>query len=425
MDIRIGNDIRLNVAISDFDILEGETIKCAHCFLMCEAEKRLSDVDPKSIKLPTKYTLHNYGGRIYNVLPFNVQVRPCGGPGLFGKSLRQYGKPIYTRVSEEDGYIYGYFQEDKQYMLGDYYLVVMLVLDREKYGRREKRHIVVDYGYAFTLTMDGDVCDPDGIYVSRQKDKQPNTITWTTDPSTQEYNIGDDVTFAASAVSGNVTFNKQSPVKFTGDGMTIIATSANTETYVGQTDTKVLRQKRSIPNTVTFNPPASVAYGTEVTLQASAMSGDVTFTAVDSSNNSVSIIDNKVIVTDTITVTATSASINSYVSKSVTKVIKCSAPVFYGYNTVVPDEVDFTNSILLNTDGNTVVSITTSSTDHAKCHWIALISDSGYDVIDVRDDDNVSLLDIIQTKTVGDYTIFYNAQERGYILNTTKFTISK
>lgn len=114
MDIRIGNDIRLNVAISDFDILEGETIKCAHCFLMCEAEKRLSDVDPKSIKLPTKYTLHNYyGGRIYNVLPFNVQVRPCGGPGLFGKSLRQYGRPVYTRVSEEDGYIYGYFQEDK------------------------------------------------------------------------------------------------------------------------------------------------------------------------------------------------------------------------------------------------------------------------------------------------------------------------
>lgn len=114
MDIRIGNDIRLNVAISDFDILEGETIKCAHCFLMCETEKRLTDVDPKSIKLPTKYTLHNYyGGRIYNVLPFNVQVRPCGGPGLFGKSLRQYGRPIYTRVSEEDGYIYGYFQEDK------------------------------------------------------------------------------------------------------------------------------------------------------------------------------------------------------------------------------------------------------------------------------------------------------------------------
>lgn len=203
------------------------------------------------------------------------------------------------------------------------------------------------------------------------------------------------MTFAASAVSGNVTFNKQSPVKFTGDGMMIIATSANTETYVGQTDTKVLRQKRSIPNTVTFNPPASVAYGTEVTLQASAVSGDVTFTAVDSSNNSVSIIDNKVIVTDTITVTATSANINSYVSKSVTKVIKCSSPVFYGYSAVVPDEVDFTNSISSNTDGNTVVSITTSSTDHAKCHWIALISDSGYDVIDVRDDDNVSLLDII------------------------------
>lgn len=240
MDIRIGNDIRLNVAISDFDILEGETIKCAHCFLMCEAEKRLSDVDPKSIKLPTKYTLHNYGGRIYNVLPFNVQVRPCGGPGLFGKSLRQYGRPIYTRVSEEDGYIYGYFQEDEQYMLGDYYLVVMLVLDREKYGRREKRHIVVDYGYVFTLTMDGDVCDPDGIYVSRQKDKQPNTITWDIDPSAKTYKVGDVVTFSAHAIDGPVAFNKQSPTTFTGDGMTITATSFDTNSYLGITDTKVL-----------------------------------------------------------------------------------------------------------------------------------------------------------------------------------------
>lgn len=170
MDIRVGNDIRLNVAISDFNILEDEeTIKCAHCYLMCEAEKKLSDVDPKSIVLPTKYTLRNSGGRIYNVLPINAQVRPCDGPGFFGKSLRQYGKPIFTRVSEDDGYIYGYFQEFQQLMLGDYYLVVMLVLDRKKYGIHERRHIVIDYGYVFTLTMDGDCCDPNGIYVSLAK----------------------------------------------------------------------------------------------------------------------------------------------------------------------------------------------------------------------------------------------------------------
>lgn len=138
---------------------------------MNAAEKNLSYVDPKSITLPSKYTLRTSGSRIYNVLPINVQVRPCGGPGLFGKSLRQYGKPIFTRVSEDDGYIYGYFQEIEQLMLGDYHLVVMLVLDREKYGISNKRHIVIDYGYVFTLTMDGDVCDPNGIYVSLAKKK--------------------------------------------------------------------------------------------------------------------------------------------------------------------------------------------------------------------------------------------------------------
>lgn len=101
----------------------------------------------------------------------------------------------------------------------------MLVLDREKYGRRERRHIVVDYGYVFTLTMDGDVCDPDGIYVSRQKDKLPNTITWDVDPSQITYKIGDTVTFSAHAIDGPVAFSKQSPTTFTGDGMVITATS--------------------------------------------------------------------------------------------------------------------------------------------------------------------------------------------------------
>lgn len=423
MDIRIGNDIRLNVAISDFDILEGETIKCAHCFLMCEAEKRLTDVDPKSIKLPTKYTLHNYGGRIYNVLPFNVQVRPCGGPGLFGKSLRQYGRPIYTRVSEEDGYIYGYFQEDKQYMLGDYYLVVMLVLDREKYGRREKRHIVVDYGYVFTLTMDGDVCDPDGIYVSRQKDKQPNTITWDVDPSLTTYRIGDTVTFSAHAVDGDVTFNKQSPTTFTGDGIVITATSQNTASLIGQIDIKTLRLRRQIQNNITFNTPSSVATGTEVTLQATAVYGEVTFTAEDMNGNAVQITNNKITVTKDIKVTATSYGDDEYVSKSVERTISCLAQGYYGISSTVPVEVSTTNPVTL-TGQRVNVSIVTTLSDHAKCHWVAIPTSSGYTVTQLKDVDNDDLTEYIETTTIGDYTVYYY-QDSVNIDNTSNFTITQ
>lgn len=423
MDIRIGNDIRLNVAISDFDILEGETIKCAHCFLMCEAEKRLSDVDPKSIKLPTKYTLHNYGGRIYNVLPFNVQVRPCGGPGLFGKSLRQYGRPIYTRVSEEDGYIYGYFQEDKQYMLGDYYLVVMLVLDREKYGRREKRHIVVDYGYVFTLTMDGDVCDPDGIYVSRQKDKLPNTITWDVDPSLTTYRIGDTVTFSAHAVDGSVTFDKQSPTTFTGDGMIITATSQNTTSLIGQIDIKTLRLRRQIQNNITFNAPSSVAAGTEVTLQATAIYGEVTFTAEDMNGNTVQITNNKITVTKDIKVTATSYGDDEYVSKSVERTISCLAQGYYGASSTVPAEVSTTNPITL--AGQSVnISIATTLSDHAKCHWVAIPTSSSYTVTRLKDIDNDDLTEYVETTTMGDYTVYYY-QDSVNIDNTSNFTITQ
>ena len=424
MDIRIGNDIRLNVAISDFDILEGETIKCAHCFLMCEAEKRLSDVDPKSIKLPTKYTLHNYyGGRIYNVLPFNVQVRPCGGPGLFGKSLRQYGRPIYTRVSEEDGYIYGYFQEDKQYMLGDYYLVVMLVLDREKYGRREKRHIVVDYGYVFTLTMDGDVCDPDGIYVSRQKDKLPNTITWDVDPSHVTYRIGDTVTFSAHAIDGDVVFNKQSPTTFTGDGMVITATSQNTTSLIGQIDTKTLRLRRQIQNNVTFSAPSSVAAGTEVTLQATAVYGEVTFTAEDMNGNAVQITNNKITVTKDIKVTATSYGDDEYVSKSVEQTISCLAQGYYGTSSTVPVEVSTTNPITL--AGQSInVSIATTLSDHAKCHWVAIPTSSSYTVTRLKDIDNDDLTEYVETTTIDGYTVYYY-QDNVNIDNTSNFTITQ
>lgn len=166
MDIRIGNDIRLNIAISDFDILPEETIKCAHCFLMSETEKNLINVDPKPTVLPSKYTLHHSNARIYNVLPSNVQVRPLDGPGFFDKKFRQYGKLIFTSVSEENGYIYGFFQGREQYITGDYYLVVMLVLNNNGYGPFNNRHIVVDYGYVFTISKEGNTVNSTGIDVA-------------------------------------------------------------------------------------------------------------------------------------------------------------------------------------------------------------------------------------------------------------------
>jgi hypothetical protein len=42
-------------------------------------------------------------------------------------------------------------------MLGDYYLVVMLVLNSEGFGFKNERHIVIDYGYMFTLTINGEI----------------------------------------------------------------------------------------------------------------------------------------------------------------------------------------------------------------------------------------------------------------------------
>lgn len=65
----------------------------------------------------------------------------------------------------------------------------MLILERTGFGMCNKRHIVIDYGYVFTLTLDGDVCDPNGIYVSLAKRKlnvefiEPDILSATGEPA--------------------------------------------------------------------------------------------------------------------------------------------------------------------------------------------------------------------------------------------------
>ena len=256
MDIRLGNDIRLNVAISDFDKFDDETIKCAHCFLMNESEKNLINVDPKPTVLSTKYTLRHCNGRIYNVLPINAQVRPCDGPGFFGKTLRQYGKPVYTAVSQDDGYIYGFFKGREQILLGDYYLVVMVSFNRPGFGERSQRVVVANYGYVFTLTLDGMPAPKDGIGNIVQA-KPKNEITLSVPNSAVR---DSEVTLSGTAKYGDVTFsavtaNGDSIVitddKFTITGNTVVtATSSSSDMYDGVTVTK----------TITCTDPAVYGY---------------------------------------------------------------------------------------------------------------------------------------------------------------------
>lgn len=262
MDIRIGNDIRLNIAISDFDKFDDETIKCAHFFLMSESEKNLINVDPKPTVLSTKYTLHHSNARIYNVLPINAQVRPCDGPGFFGKTLRQYGKQIFTSVSEDDGYIYGFFKGREQLVLGDYYLVVMVSFHREGFGERTERTVVANYGYVFTLTMDGAPAPKEGIGDFVQV-KPKNEITLSIPASavrdsevtlsgTAKY--GGTVTFTAVDANGDAVVITDDKFTITSN-TTITATSTSGEGYDSDTVTRVI---------TCTEPPKYAYYGSSI-----------------------------------------------------------------------------------------------------------------------------------------------------------------
>lgn len=71
--------------------------------------------------------------------------------------------------------------------------------------------------------------------------KPKNVITWTKDPSAKTYNVGDAVEFAASALEGDVTFDKQNGfIASTAGTISIKATVADTQNYQGTTSTKTI-----------------------------------------------------------------------------------------------------------------------------------------------------------------------------------------
>lgn len=95
--------------------------------------------------------------------------------------------------------------------------------------------------------------------------------------------------------------------------------------------------------------------------------------------NAVQITNNRITVTKDVKVTATSYGDDEYVSKSVERTISCLAQGYYGASSTVPVEVSTTNPITL-TGQHVNVSIVTTLSDHAKCHWVAIPTSSSYTV---------------------------------------------
>jgi hypothetical protein len=143
--------------------------------------------------------------------------------------------------------------------------------------------------------------------------------------------------------------------------------------------------------------------------------------------NAVQITNNRITVTKDVKVTATSYGDDEYVSKSVERTISCLERGFYGTARSIPTvSNDLANDMTPFTlSGQSVtVSITTTLSDHAKLHWVAIPLSSSYTVTSLKDVDNDDLTEYVQTKTLGGYTLYFYMDSVN-IDNTSNFTITQ
>lgn len=124
----------------------------------------------------------------------------------------------------------------------------------------------------------------------------------------------------------------------------------------------------------------------------------------------------------TTVITANAAAVGVHRATTSSKTVNAS-PVqevaYYGFSAAVPDSVSTSNSQNI----PSTVSVQTQFSDAAKCHWVAVKTASGYRVTALTDEDNDSIIDQMQTKTIGIYTVYYYYSEYMNIQNTSNFKI--
>lgn len=154
MNIRIGNDIRLNFFISPTQNITTENVKDVLCYVI-NIEDYHEQFPYRYV--PTEYEIHGCGKPEYNVLP---QCLPhVRGFHVSGHHLRYDNvlkgiykdKPVFTadsfQISEQDGYtvISSMFPGDCQTICGTYLVLLKVVTEEESWGKFDKHTYLFDY----------------------------------------------------------------------------------------------------------------------------------------------------------------------------------------------------------------------------------------------------------------------------------------
>ena len=189
--------------------------------------------------------------------------------------------------------------------------------------------------------------------------------------------------------------------------LNLTVTAKKTTTYTdGSTE---------VQNGIVVTPSHVVYTSSDTSVATVSSAGVVTFPSANTSTStrkSVTITAN--VEFNSLSATATATAYQSYTSVTYY--------AYYGSSESVPSSVSTTNSKVLS--GTTSVSVTTTTGNRKKCHWVAFPTASGYHLVSVEDRDGDDLSASCTTSVVGDYTLIAMSSA-AYIGNTTKFTLAK
>ena len=198
MDIRIGNDIKMNLTLKGPNDFDKNNIKEVRCYLInttledgcccdggCPIERRFPREPFPQYYMPTPYTLHGCGKPMYHVPPCNSKCEyACFGgpftdyhwwpgyngfgpnPCKFQNCCKHRPHPIDpaldfrylapSMIAEGENRIETYFPAQDQRMCGTYKLVVVLVIYESGWGKNNLHTYTIDYGDVFTLVDSGE-----------------------------------------------------------------------------------------------------------------------------------------------------------------------------------------------------------------------------------------------------------------------------
>lgn len=304
MDIRIGNDIQMNIRLKGSDIFTSKNIVKIETRLLLPQQSSHCHRFPKFYD-PTPYTTHSSGVPVYHVHPhyevgaychFHPEfTEPHWWPNYcgFGVCSKQFccgckccdkkdnSILLHTEITNVNNIVKAVFEAYNQKLLGEYRLVVRYTVYEPGYGPDNLHTYTADYGVVFKLTQDegmqGDIIlnipyAQKCVVTVQSNDINKGTVT---PVGTVVYDFGTELEIEATPVSDEYVFERWNDGN-TDSKRTITITEDATYIAIFKTIVPVMytvTAEADDPTHGSVTGGGTFREGTVVTLTATASSG--------------------------------------------------------------------------------------------------------------------------------------------------------